>query len=66
MRSIKSLILIAILWTFLPAHAASGWYVVTYSGQAVAGPFTLLGDCTEMARVMAERYPNVSRVCQSR
>jgi hypothetical protein len=42
------------------------WYVVTYSGQAVAGPFTLLSECTDIAKIMAERHYNVSRVCQSR
>lgn len=42
------------------------WYVVTYSGQAVAGPFTLLTECSDMAKLMAKRYYNVSSVCQSR
>jgi hypothetical protein len=42
------------------------WYVVTYSGQAVAGPFTLLGECTDMAKYLASRYYNVSTVCVSR
>lgn len=41
------------------------WYVVTYSGGKVAGPFTLLGDCTEMAKIMAKRYYTVSEVCRS-
>jgi hypothetical protein len=42
------------------------WYVVTYSGQSVAGPFTLLSDCTDMAKIMAKKYYNVSTVCQSK
>lgn len=50
----------------LSLWAASGWYVVTYSGQAVAGPFTLLSDCTEMANTMHAKYFNVSEVCQNR
>jgi hypothetical protein len=41
------------------------WYVVTYSGQRVAGPFTLLNDCTDLARIMAQRYYNVSTICRS-
>jgi hypothetical protein len=48
-----------------PTKAASdGWYVVTYSGGSVAGPFALLGDCTDEAHHLAERYSNVSSVCQ--
>jgi hypothetical protein len=42
------------------------WYVTTYSGQIVAGPFTGLSECTEVAREMAERYQNVSAVCRNR
>lgn len=41
-----------------------GWFVVTYSGQPVAGPFTLLSDCAATAKFMAARYSNVSTVCQ--
>jgi hypothetical protein len=41
------------------------WYVVTYSGGRVAGPFTLLNDCADMAKFMAKRYYNVSEVCRS-
>ena len=44
----------------------AGWFVVTYTGTPVAGPFTLLSECQDMARIMAARYPTVSRVCQSR
>ena len=43
-----------------------GWYVVTYSGKAVAGPFTLLSDCTDLAKIMHQKYSNVSDVCQSK
>jgi len=42
----------------------TGWFVVTYSGQPVAGPFMLLSDCTEMAKIMSQKYYNVSSVCQ--
>lgn len=48
---------------FLSALIA-GWFVVTYSGQPVAGPFTLLSDCSGMAKFMAAKYSNVSAVCQ--
>jgi hypothetical protein len=41
------------------------WFVVTYSGQRVAGPFTILSDCQDMAKIMAKRYSNVSTVCRS-
>lgn len=46
--------------------AASGWYVVTYQGQAVAGPFSLLSDCNAEAAHLARQYYNVSRICQYR
>lgn len=51
-------------WTRWLAATLLGWYVVTYSGQPVAGPFTLLNDCQDMARYMSQRYYNVSQVCQ--
>ena len=41
-----------------------GWFVVTYSGQPVAGPFTLLHECSEVAKFMASKYYNVSAICQ--
>lgn len=41
-----------------------GWFVVLYSGQAVAGPFTLLTECSDVAKFMAQRNYNVSTVCQ--
>ena len=44
----------------------SGWFVVTYSGQLMAGPFALLNECSDMAAIMAAKYPNISRVCQYR
>lgn len=42
-----------------------GWFVVSYSGAKIAGPFTFLGDCNEEARHLAKRYSNVSTVCRS-
>jgi hypothetical protein len=44
----------------------AAWYVVTYSGQPVAGPFSQLNDCTAMAQYMSQHYQNISTVCQSR
>ena len=41
-----------------------GWFVVTFSGQPVAGPFTLLSECADVAKFMAARHYNVSTVCQ--
>jgi hypothetical protein len=41
-----------------------GWYVVTYSGQAVMGPFLLLDDCSREAERLSRQYYNVSSVCQ--
>lgn len=40
-----------------------GWFVTTYSGQAVAGPFTDYTDCQDMAKLMAKKYTNVSTTC---
>ena len=63
--SLMTVVTIIVFFT-LSLWAGSGWYVVTYSGQAVAGPFTLLSDCTDMAKTMHAKYFNVSEVCQSR
>jgi hypothetical protein len=41
------------------------WYVCTYSGAKVAGPFTLLSDCQDEAKHLAKRYYNISEVCRS-
>lgn len=41
------------------------WFVVTYTGQRVAGPFSLLTDCTDLAKIMAKKYSNVSPLCQA-
>lgn len=41
------------------------WFVVTYSGQKVAGPFSLLTDCMDLAKIMASRYYNVSEICRA-
>lgn len=60
------LIVIVLLAAGVLYAADYGWYVVTYSGQAVAGPFSLLNDCTEMAKIMQQRYSNISSVCQYR
>jgi hypothetical protein len=46
--------------------ALLGWYVMTYSGQKVAGPFTQLSECTEWAKWLHAKYYNVSEVCLSR
>ena len=43
-----------------------GWFVVTYSGDKVAGPFTLLTDCQDMVKIMAAKFYNVSTVCQAK
>lgn len=43
-----------------------GWFVMTYTNQAVAGPFVLLSECREMAEIMSQRYSGISRVCQFR
>ena len=39
-----------------------GWYVVTYQGQSVAGPFLTFGDCNRIAR----QIRNANPVCQYR
>jgi hypothetical protein len=59
MQHIRKLMAILIL-------TLAGWYVVTYSGQEIAGPFTLLTDCNAEAAHLAARYYNVSPICQSR
>ena len=46
--------------------AVWAWFVVTYSGQAVAGPFTLLSECQDLAKIMAQKYWNVSEICRSK
>lgn len=40
------------------------FWVVTYTGQHVAGPFTLLSECQDLAKIMHARYSNVSEVCR--
>lgn len=56
---------VLILTTAVPAIAQSGgWYVVTYSGQRVLGPFVLLNECQYWAELLARRYYNISPVCQ--
>jgi hypothetical protein len=43
---------------------AALWFVVTYTGQPVAGPFQWLDDCRAVARVLAAQQYNVSTVCR--
>lgn len=43
-----------------------GWYVVTFNGQPVMGPFSLLDECSRQAQIMSRQYYNVSPVCQYR
>lgn len=40
------------------------WFMVTYHGAHMAGPFVVLSDCQDVARVMAKQNPNISTVCQ--
>ncbi len=44
--------------------ANNGWYVMTYSGQAMAGPFLLLSQCTTAASALVGQFSNVSSICQ--
>jgi hypothetical protein len=41
------------------------WYVMTTSGQKVAGPFSLLSDCQDVAKDMGKRFYNISSICRS-
>ena len=45
--------------------AMFAFWVVTYGGEKVAGPFVLLSDCTDIAKEMAKKFFNVSTVCRS-
>lgn len=47
------------------AVLAAEWFVVTYSGQRVAGPFRLLSDCEDIRKEMAKRYYNIKSICES-
>lgn len=40
------------------------WYVVTYSGQKVMGPFLDFSDCSFWARLLSQIYWNVSPFCR--
>ena len=42
------------------------WYVTTYGGDIVAGPFSDISDCERVARIMAADNPHGSRICKSR
>ncbi len=46
------------------ALVLGGWFVVTYAGKAVAGPFIYLADCAQIAQALHEQYANVSDVCR--
>jgi hypothetical protein len=48
------------------AFVLLSWFVVTYSGQTVAGPFGDYNDCQNTAKYMHDRYTNVSEFCQIR
>lgn len=44
---------------------AFGWYVVTYTGQAVAGPFGSATACNAQAQAMINAgYAGISSVCR--
>jgi len=43
---------------------ALAWWVVTFQGQKVAGPFLVLDDCTAIARIMHQQYSNVTDICR--
>lgn len=42
------------------------WYVVTYDGRPVAGPFTFLEDCASVAKTMIDQGYRVNPFCQFR
>lgn len=39
---------------------SGGWYVVSFDGQPVMGPFTQLNECTYWAEIQSKRYYNIS------
>ena len=41
------------------------WWVVTHSGTPVAGPFSSLSDCREVAELMASQHIGISRICRA-
>lgn len=42
-----------------------GWYVTTYTGQTVAGPFTSNSACVAQANAMIRAgYSNISTICR--
>lgn len=43
-----------------------GWFVMTFNGQTIAGPFDLLSDCNRVAEAMAKVDPQVSQICEAR
>ncbi len=50
--------------TMVALTVVFGWYVVTYSGERVFGPFNLLDECSYWAEQMSHKYYNVSSVCR--
>jgi len=40
------------------------WFVVTWRGEKVAGPFSTVEECYEVAKFMSARYANVSPTCR--
>jgi hypothetical protein len=48
----------------LAAAAVFSWWVVTYTGTPVAGPFLTLQECQDSANYPHVKYTNVSTVCQ--
>ena len=41
-----------------------GWFVVTYNGDVVSGPYTYIGDCSRVAQAMQKNDFRVSGVCR--
>jgi hypothetical protein len=41
-----------------------GWFVVTYSGTKLIGPFELSHECNEIARVMNQQYRTIYPICR--
>jgi len=40
------------------------WFVVTFSGTKVSGPYDLAHECNEIARVMNQTYKSVYPTCK--
>lgn len=48
----------------IAAMCVAAWFVVTWSGQKVAGPFTLLDACAKVAKIMNAQDAAVSDLCR--